>query len=107
VSRFPALSATLVCVVALTIIHASSTASSQTRPAALPPSLKLTVAPSGSARVPKDVPELSAAAMQVARTWRSDALIVSLEYQEVNAPNVKGPEVKVRAWSDVSRNGGC
>jgi hypothetical protein len=88
----------LVCAVAFTAIDASS----QLRNPALPQSLKLTLTPDG---LPKDMPELSSAAMQVARKWRPDALNVSIEYEVVNAPNMKGPQVRVRAYSPSTKGG--
>ena len=81
----------LASTLAFTVLDTSSVASLQTRNAALPSSLKLTLSSTG---LPKNMPELSAAAMQVARKWRPDALNVSMEYQVVKAPNMKGAEVR-------------
>ncbi len=92
--------------IALAVLAACSTASTQSG-SVQSLSLNLTSTSSGSARVPKDVPELTQAGMLVARQWRSDALPVSLDYQEIDAPNpkVNGPEVRLRAYSPSTKGG--
>ena len=56
--------------------------------------LKLATQTDSGKALPKDIPELTAAATKRARQWKKDAAAVSVEFREVNAPNLKGPEVR-------------
>ncbi len=56
--------------------------------------LKLATQNENGQAIPKDIPELAAAALKRARQWKKDAAAVSFEYKEVKSPNQKGPEVR-------------
>gem|GEM_PF-1379597 len=59
-----------------------------------PRKLKLGTQNENGKALPKDIPELTEAATKRAREWKKDAAAVSIQYDEVNAPNMKGPQVR-------------
>jgi hypothetical protein len=67
------------------------------RPAQAGPTVTLSTQPDGARPLPKDLPELMRVATERARTWRQDAIPVSLAFKHVDFPNLKlpkGPQVE-------------
>lgn len=57
--------------------------------------LILTTQRDGAHALPKDIPELIQEAIQLARNWQPDAVPFSIDFKQIDAPNMKGPEVRI------------
>ena len=70
-------------------------------------SITLKTQPDGARQLPKDLPQLLHEVTRQARSWRTDAIPVSLEAQERKAPNprMRGPAVRIFLLSPSAGTG--
>lgn len=45
--------------------------------------------------LPKDIPELIQTSIRRASAWQPDAVPVSVDFKQIDAPNMKGPEIRI------------